>query len=100
MNFVHRDIKPESFVLEKGKEFDKIKLIDFASAVKAEPDQTLTEKLKVSCAAPEFINRSYNSKCDIWAAAAMGYTLLSGKKPFKGKRQNQMNGREWLNISD
>ena len=90
MNFIHRDLKPEAFVLEKGKELDKIKLIDLATAVKADPDQMLTEKLSKNrssaCAAPELINRNYNAKCDIWAAAVMGYTLLSGKKPFTGKR--------------
>ena len=32
-NIVHRDVKPENIMLEKNKQFDQIKIIDFGTSI-------------------------------------------------------------------
>ena len=72
----------------------------------------LEEKIGTPCyMAPEVINRSYNSKCDIWSNGVMCYILLSGSAPFTGNTDQEImnsiqegkfdfNDKAWVNISE
>lgn len=42
---VHRDLKPENIVLESKKPGANIKVIDFGTSKKMQPDQMLTKRL-------------------------------------------------------
>ena len=78
-NIVHRDLKPENILLEQNKEFDQIKIIDFGTSLVYDPSKPLDEKLGTPYyIAPEVLNTSYNSKCDIWSVGVITYILLSG----------------------
>ena len=80
-----RDLKPENILLEQNKEFDQIKIIDFGTSLVYDPNKSLDEKLGTPYyIAPEVLNKSYNSKCDIWSCGVITYILLSGMPPFNG----------------
>merc|ERR1719265_1112560 len=66
---VHRDVKLENFIFD-SKSSGHLKLIDFGFSKMW--DQTSGEKMKQSLgtlayAAPEVLNRSYTSQCDLWS---------------------------------
>jgi calcium-dependent protein kinase len=107
---VHRDIKPENLLLE-AKEGLNIKIIDFGTAQAIDPAQIMTKKSGTPYyIAPEVLQKSYNSKCDVWSAGIVLYILLCGYPPFNGKDDTEIMknvikgkysflGNNWLNIS-
>lgn len=85
---VHRDLKPENILLEPDMDFNKMKIIDFGTAVPY--DQKGKRGLKEVLGtpfyiAPEVLAGNYNEKCDIWSIGVITYMVLSGKAPFFGK---------------
>ena len=94
---VHRDLKPENILLERPKDLNDLKLIDFGTAKKFEESNTLIEKVGTSYyMAPEVIkvqskgsntdpNTYYNERCDIWSIGVIAYMLCTGKQPFELK---------------
>lgn len=110
-NIVHRDLKPENILLEPSKEFDQIKIIDFGTSLVYDPEKQLDEKLGTPYyIAPEVLNKSYNSKCDIWSVGVIVYILLSGQPPFNGSDDKEImkkvregkvhfDGPQWQKIS-
>jgi len=84
---VHRDIKPEHFLLTSNdRETQKIKLIDFGLARKHKPGSApmTTFTGSPSFVAPEVINRRYNHMCDMFSVGVTAYFLLTGMLPFDG----------------
>lgn len=82
---VHRDIKPDNFMVSKGS----LKLSDFGLAMFLPRGRLLTEK----CGTPAFMSpeqhrlprysRGYTHLCDMWAAGVTMYMLMfGGKHPF------------------
>lgn len=113
----HRDIKLENVMctadsdhLSSGDEMnDGIKLIDFGLArsmelhteceVSAEPDVSenglyrMNSKVgTVQYTAPQVLdpNTSYGKGCDVWAIGVLGYIMLTGAPPFKGKNAKEI----------
>lgn len=85
-NIVHRDLKPENILLEKGKDLHQLKIVDFGTAVVAEPDERLDMKIGTPYyIAPEVLKKNYREKCDVWSIGVIAYILLSGCPPFNGK---------------
>ena len=85
---VHRDLKPENVLLEPDMDFNKMKIIDFGTAVPYDKNgkRGLKEVLGTPFyIAPEVLNANYNEKCDIWSIGVITYMVLSGKAPFFGK---------------
>ena len=77
---VHRDIKPENIMYGSDGE---IKLIDFGLSKMGK----IHEHLKTIAGtpyymAPEVLEGSYDSKCDIWSLGVLMYVLLCGYLPF------------------
>ena len=84
-NIMHRDLKPENVLLEKSKEFDQIKVIDFGTALRYKPGQSFKETIGTPYyIAPEVLNHNYGKECDIWSLGVMAYIILSGVPPFNG----------------
>lgn len=86
-DIVHRDIKPEHFLLSTDDgETQKIKLIDFGLARKhkrgAAPMKTFTGS--PSFVAPEVIARRYDRMCDMFSVGVTAFFLLTGMLPFDG----------------
>jgi len=61
--------------------------------------------------APEVLNKSYTSKCDLWSIGVITYLLLSGEPPFNGGDDKEVlskvreakfnfDSEAWKDISD
>jgi eukaryotic-like serine/threonine-protein kinase len=94
IGLVHRDIKPANIILCcRGGENDVAKVLDFGlvKAVDSKKESTLTSAGTVLGTplymSPESIEAGdeVDSKSDLYAVAAVGYSLLTGKPPFEGK---------------
>jgi calcium-dependent protein kinase len=93
---IHRDLKPENILLEPDMDFNKMKIIDFGTAIPY--DQTgkrgQTEVLGTPFyIAPEVLAAKYNEKCDLWSIGVITYMVLSGKAPFYGKTDPEIYAR-------
>jgi len=66
---------------------DQVKLIDFGLA-RVYRHRLMSARVgTVYVMAPEQIEGMYGSKADIWSCGVISYMLLSGTKPFWGKRR-------------
>jgi calcium-dependent protein kinase len=84
MGIIHRDLKPENFLFSRSQSPDELKLVDFGLSNKF---TSKFEKLhsKVGTPyyiAPEVIQGTHNSKCDMWSIGIIFYIMLSGDIPF------------------
>ena len=71
--------------MEKNKEVDQVKIIDFGTSCAFNNDWPLREKLGTPYyIAPEVLAQNYNEKCDIWSCGVITYIILSGIPPFNG----------------
>jgi calcium-dependent protein kinase len=87
---VHRDLKLENFLYETPAG-DHLKLIDFGFSKFVDPDTAMD----MSCGtmgyvAPEVLQKSYTSKCDMWSLGVTVFILVFGYMPFKGSDHEQM----------
>jgi calcium-dependent protein kinase len=76
--YMHKDLKPDSFMLDSTSDRAMLKLIDLSSAASIEPGAHLTEAFGTAYyIAPEVLDKPprYDSKADIWSAydACWGY---------------------------
>jgi len=111
LNIIHRDIKPQNLLFESHDKDSRIKLIDFGISAFFKSASKLNLRVGTPYyVSPEVINKSYDSKCDIWSCGVLLYILLCGKPPFDGKKQDEvfakilkgeysMSGADWENIS-
>mmetsp|Transcript_42569 Transcript_42569/g.97618 ORF Transcript_42569/g.97618 Transcript_42569/m.97618 type:complete len:560 (-) Transcript_42569:272-1951(-) len=87
---VHRDVKLENFMYVR-QDTDHLKLIDFGMS-KIWDRRT---KMEASCGtlsyiAPEVMDGSYTSQCDIWSFGVVMHMLIVGYMPFRGSEAHQM----------
>ncbi|CAG9318784.1 unnamed protein product [Blepharisma stoltei] len=85
---IHRDLKPENLLFESKDPDSALKIIDFGIASKLLPNSKLSEAIgTIYYMAPEVLEGSYDSKCDIWSAGVILFIMLTGKAPFNGETQ-------------
>lgn len=87
---VHRDIKLENFLYDSPGS-SQLKLIDFGLSKVLDPDM----KMSLSCGtlsymAPEVLQRSYTSQCDLWSLGVASFVLVFGYMPFSGSEKRQV----------
>ncbi len=94
IGLIHRDIKPSNIILtRRGGLLDFVKLVDFGLVKVVDPgtaealtpfDSIVGTPLYL---APEAIRRPEQSdaRSDLYAVAAVGYFLLTGRPPFEGR---------------
>lgn len=86
-NVVHRDIKPDNFLLQTKAEDAGIKVIDFGLAkeyhIGKDPPMT-TMAGTPYYVSPQVLDASYTEKCDIWGCGVIMYILICGYPPFYG----------------
>ncbi|OMJ66944.1 hypothetical protein SteCoe_36044 [Stentor coeruleus] len=108
---VHRDLKPENILFTSESDNSPIKVIDFGTSKKMEPNTTLSSLTGTAYyIAPEVIMGSYDCKCDVWSCGVILYIMLCGYPPFRGSNDKAVlaqitrgyfsfNGKEWTGIS-
>jgi calcium-dependent protein kinase len=89
---VHRDLKPENILLEEKHDVMGIKLIDFGAALVISEAHT---KIRGNAGtlyymSPEILSGSYSALCDMWSAGVILYILLTGRPPFDGKDNQEI----------
>ena len=89
-NIVHRDLKPENLLYESRDANSNLKVIDWGSSRKYNPNIPMTKsKGTPYYIAPEVLKGTYNEKCDIWSLGVIMYIMLCGYPPFNGKSKKR-----------
>lgn len=93
---VHRDIKGDNYLMSVKDITEprcKIVLTDFGTAVTIKPGERLSSGVGTKIFwSPEFYDRDYSLKVDVWAMGVIMYGLVSGRFPFKD--QNDIKTKE------
>eukprot|EP00930_Biecheleria_cincta_P095298 TRINITY_DN87279_c0_g1_i1.p1 TRINITY_DN87279_c0_g1~~TRINITY_DN87279_c0_g1_i1.p1 ORF type:complete len:771 (+),score=157.91 TRINITY_DN87279_c0_g1_i1:64-2376(+) len=86
-NVVHRDIKGDNYLMDRKNMTDRhcrIVLTDFGTACHATPTERLSSGVGTKIFwPPEFFDRDYGHKVDVWAMGVIMYGLVSGRFPFR-----------------
>jgi calcium-dependent protein kinase len=86
---VHRDLKLENFMYDRAGS-DNLKLIDFGFSKVVHQNLNMSHCLgTMAYVAPEVLQGSYTSKCDLWSLGVITFILLAGYMPFKGSDEDQ-----------
>lgn len=76
-NIVHRDLKPENLLLDSDGPGAVIKVIDFGTSQKYDPEKKMHQTYGTPYyIAPEILAGEYNEKCDVWSCGVIMYILL------------------------
>ncbi len=100
-DIVHKDIKPENFLIYTEGSKLNIKLIDFGFAEKiVSPDKKLNiEAGSLPYISPEMIqHKGYDCKSDIFSVGVVLYNMLTGRQPFFGGNDDER--RESIQTHD
>ena len=87
---LHRDIKTMNIFLKKNME---IRIGDFGIARQLLPNEhSVTELIGTPCyLSPELLNdQKYNEKNDVWGLGCILYEMCKQTKPFKAKREKEL----------
>jgi len=110
-NIVHKDLKPENLMLQEKDNVEYVKVIDFGTAQKFNPEMKMNKVIGTPYyVAPEVLQGNYDEKWDIWSIGVIMYILLSGEPPFNGEDDNEIlakvkigdynfSSSRWRNIS-
>lgn len=102
LGILHRDIKPQNLMAcESGDRHDLVKVLDFGLVKQVTDDHSrdLTAGLRIlgtpAYLAPERITDPAGSdpRSDLYAVGAVGFYLLTGRKPFESESDLQLTHR-------
>merc|ERR1711963_228197 len=91
--FIHRDIKPDNYLLEAQDPRSPLKLIDFGYACQVDPSAKLTRVVgSSSYAAPELLRGSYGLSSDVWSLGVTCCAACTDSLPFCGATDREYFG--------
>merc|ERR1719350_736791 len=81
--FIHRDIKPDNYLLESDEIGAPLKLVDFGFMCRIKRSEKLSRVVgTVSFLAPEVIGESYDQRADVWSLGVTAFLLCTQQLPF------------------
>jgi len=84
---VHRDIKGDNYLMDRKDIVEpgcKIVLTDFGTVCTVEGDERLSAAVGTKIFwSPEFFDKNYAQKVDVWAMGVIMYGLATGRFPFR-----------------
>jgi serine/threonine protein kinase len=89
---VHRDLKPDNIMITQQNDFGAIKIMDFGLSKILSPNEKMVDGYgTLSYVAPEVLLRTpYNKEVDIWSMGVILFYMLSGKLPFRGRKEQEV----------
>jgi serine/threonine-protein kinase len=100
--FVHRDLKPDNiFLVDRGRDEEFVKLLDFGLTKAFGPDRPLTETSGAGTldgffvGTPAYVSpeqasgRGIDHRTDLYAVGVILYELICGRLPFAGPSVNE-----------
>ena len=89
---VHRDLKPDNIMITQQNDYGIIKIMDFGlSKIVSTQEKMVDGYGTLSYVAPEVLLRTpYNKEVDIWSMGVILYYMLSGKLPFRGRKEQEV----------
>ena len=89
---VHRDLKPDNIMITQQNDFGVIKIMDFGLSKIISPNERMVDGYgTLSYVAPEVLLRTpYNKEVDIWSMGVILFYMLTGKLPFRGKKEQEV----------
>lgn len=89
-SFVHRDIKGDNYLMDRSDMTDPkchIVLTDFGTATQIQASERLSAAVGTKIFwAPEFFDKDYGVKVDVWGMGVIMYGLVSGRFPFRDEK--------------
>lgn len=86
---VHRDMKPENFLLKSSKEDSPLKATDFGLSDFIKPGKRFHDIVgSAYYVAPEVLKRKSGPESDVWSIGVITYILLCGRRPFWDKTED------------
>ncbi|KAL9689640.1 hypothetical protein QQ045_010028 [Rhodiola kirilowii] len=86
---VHRDMKPENFLLKSTSEDSPLKATDFGLSDFIKPGKKFQDIVgSAYYVAPEVLKRKSGPESDVWSIGVITYILLCGRRPFWDKTED------------
>ncbi|BAT99979.1 calcium-dependent protein kinase 28-like [Vigna umbellata] len=86
---VHRDMKPENFLLKSTREDSPLKATDFGLSDFIKPGKRFQDIVgSAYYVAPEVLKRKSGPESDVWSIGVITYILLCGRRPFWDKTED------------
>nr|BCU41351.1 calcium-dependent protein kinase [Gentiana scabra] len=86
---VHRDMKPENFLLKSTKDDSPLKATDFGLSDFIRPGKKFHDIVgSAYYVAPEVLKRRSGPESDVWSIGVITYILLCGRRPFWDKTED------------
>jgi len=84
--FIHRDLRPESWLMADLSEESALKLSNFGMVCECKEDQSLSQPCgTLHYVAPEVLRGSYGRASDVWTIGVLLFLILYGSYPFDGE---------------